>query len=117
MRQSEISMTAVHQVSRLLSAALILMAASSAFAADDGAWTVSKSSGEVWLTGTSAQPASLKQEELLKPGDTVYSVTPIHHSSALLMSVGKSFRMVWTPSGVSGGSKRGARPKCNWKCE
>ena len=24
----------------------------------------------------------------LKPGDTVYSVTPIHHSSALLMSVG-----------------------------
>src|SRR5689334_23274535 len=64
-------MTVVHQVSRLLAAAFVLAAGSSAFAADDGAWTVSKSSGDVWLTTTGAQPASLKQEEFLKPGDTL----------------------------------------------
>ena len=64
-------MRLVPQVSRLLAAAFVLASASTAFAADDGAWTVSKSSGEVWLTSTGAEPASLKQEELLKPGDTV----------------------------------------------
>ena len=49
-------MRTVHQVSRLLAAAFLLATASSAFAADDGVWTVSKSSGEVWLTnGTGAQ--------------------------------------------------------------
>ena len=64
-------MRSVHQVSQLLVAAFVLATASAAFAADDGAWTVSKSSGEVWLTSSGAQPASLKQEELLKPGDTV----------------------------------------------
>jgi hypothetical protein len=64
-------MTAVKRVSRLLTAAFVVMAASSAYAADDGSWTVSKTSGEVWLSGTGAQPASLKPEESLKPGDTV----------------------------------------------
>jgi hypothetical protein len=64
-------MRLVHQVSKLFVAAFVLATASTAFAADDGAWTVSKSSGEVWLTSSGAQPASLKQEELLKPGDTV----------------------------------------------
>ena len=59
------------QVSRFLTAALLLTAVSSAHAGDDGAWTVSKSSGEVWLTNSSAQPASLRQEEMLKPGDTI----------------------------------------------
>lgn len=64
-------MRAVQQVSMLLATALVLATAPAAFAADDGAWTVSKSSGEVWLTSSDAQPASLTQEELLKPGDTV----------------------------------------------
>jgi hypothetical protein len=64
-------MRMVHQTSKLLVAAFVLATATTAFAADDGAWTVSKSSGEVWLTSSGAQPASLKQEELLKPGDTV----------------------------------------------
>ncbi|MGB8401429.1 FecR domain-containing protein [Bradyrhizobium sp.] len=64
-------MDTFHQVSRLLSAAVVLAAATGAFAADDGAWSVSKSSGEVWLTSTSAQPASLRQEAVLKPGDTI----------------------------------------------
>jgi hypothetical protein len=70
-RQSESFMRAVHRVSRLLTAAFILTAASSAIAADGGDWTVSKSSGEVWLSGTGVQQASLKQEDVLKPGDTV----------------------------------------------
>ena len=48
-----------------------MASASGAFAADDGVWTVSKSSGEVWLSSTGAQPASLTPEETLKPGDTV----------------------------------------------
>ena len=48
-----------------------LATASGAFAADGGDWTVRKSSGEVWLTGSDVQQASLKQEDVLKPGDTV----------------------------------------------
>ena len=52
-------MRAHQQVSAFLAAAITLAMASSAFAADDGAWTVSKSSGEVWLANSGAQPASL----------------------------------------------------------
>jgi len=37
-------MTSVHRLTQLLAAAFVLVC-SSAFAADDGAWTVSKSSG------------------------------------------------------------------------
>jgi len=52
-------------------AALVVLGSSSALAADDGVWSVSKSSGEVWIAATGAVPASLKQEDALKPGDTV----------------------------------------------
>ncbi len=52
-------------------AALILGTASGASAADDGVWSVSKSSGEVWLATNGAQQVSLNQEETLKPGDTI----------------------------------------------
>jgi FecR-like protein len=55
---------------RILATALVAAAASSA-SAEDGMWSVGKSSGEVWITTTDAQPASLKQEEVLKPGDTI----------------------------------------------
>ncbi|WP_440641681.1 FecR domain-containing protein [Bradyrhizobium sp. PUT101] len=51
--------------------ALALARASGAFAADDGVWSVSKSSGEVWLATSGAQPVWLSQEGTLKPGDTV----------------------------------------------
>src|SRR5205807_10429110 len=57
--------------SQILTVALALGAASGALAAEDGAWRVSKSSGEVWMTTSGAQPASLGQEEILKPGDTI----------------------------------------------
>ncbi|MGY3034581.1 hypothetical protein ACVIIV_003751 [Bradyrhizobium sp. USDA 4354] len=56
---------------RALLAVLILGTTSSAFAADDGVWSVSKSSGEVWLATSSSQQVSLSQEGTLKPGDTI----------------------------------------------
>ncbi|MFX7891090.1 hypothetical protein ABTK46_19970, partial [Acinetobacter baumannii] len=49
----------------------ILGTAPVASAADDGVWSVSKSSGEVWLATPGAQQVSLNQEETLKPGDTI----------------------------------------------
>ncbi len=52
-------------------ASVLLGASSSALAGDDGVWSVSKSSGEVWISATGAEQASLKQEEVLKPGDTI----------------------------------------------
>ena len=64
-------MRAVHRVSSVLTAAFILATAPAALAADGDDWIVGKSSGEVWLTGTGVQQASLKQEDLLKPGDTI----------------------------------------------
>ena len=55
----------------VLTVALVLGGSSVAFAGDDGVWSVSKSSGEVWVTTTGAEQVSLKQEETLKPGDTI----------------------------------------------
>ena len=56
---------------RALMAALVLGTSSGAFAAEDGVWSVSKSSGEVWLATNGAQQVSLGQEGTLKPGDTI----------------------------------------------
>lgn len=58
-------------IRRALMAVLILGTTSSAFAADDGVWSVSKSSGEVWLATNGTQQVSLSQEGTLKPGDTI----------------------------------------------
>ena len=52
-------------------AAVLLSASSSALAGDDGVWSVSRSSGEVWISSAGAEQASLQQEEVLKPGDTI----------------------------------------------
>jgi len=52
-------------------AALIVGAASGATAADSGVWSISKSSGEVWVTTAGAEQASLRQEDPLKPGDVI----------------------------------------------
>jgi FecR protein len=56
---------------RILAMALALGAASNAHAGEGETWSVSKSSGEVWMTSTGAQQVSLGQEEVLKPGDTI----------------------------------------------
>lgn len=51
--------------------ALILAMASGASAAEDGVWSVSKATGEVWIATDGAQQVSLNQEETLKPGNTI----------------------------------------------
>lgn len=56
---------------RALMVALILGTASDASAAEDGVWSVSKASGDVWVATDGAQQVSLNQEETLKPGDTI----------------------------------------------
>src|SRR5882757_1433906 len=56
---------------RILAMALALGAASIAHAGDGEAWSVSKSSGEVWMTTTGAQTVSLSQQDVLKPGDII----------------------------------------------
>jgi hypothetical protein len=58
-------------ISRVITAAFALIIASSAFAADDGSWSVKKSSGEVWMGTSGVQQASVKTDEVLKPGDTI----------------------------------------------
>jgi FecR protein len=55
----------------VLTMAVALIAGSSAFAGDDGVWSISKSSGEVWVTTSGAEQASLRQEDPLKPGDII----------------------------------------------
>ena len=59
------------RLSRILTTAFFLGAASSALAAEDGVWRVGKSSGDVWMTTSGTQQASLTQEDALKPGDTI----------------------------------------------
>ena len=54
-----------------LMAGLALFTGSHAFAAEGGIWSVSKSSGEVWISSGDVQQASLKADEQLKPGDTI----------------------------------------------
>ena len=59
-------------ISRAVTAAFALVIATSAFAADDGVWSVKKTSGDVWMSnGSDVHQASVKSDEVLKPGDTV----------------------------------------------
>ena len=90
-------MLAIPHVSRTLAAMFFLATASAAYAADDGEWTVSKSSGEVWLTGSGVQQASIKQEDVLKPGDTVRT----GRTGRVLLKRGEEMIMVAPNSVVS----------------
>jgi hypothetical protein len=49
----------------------VLFCGGSGALAQDAAWHVGKSSGEVWLSGTGVQQASLGGDTVLKPGDTI----------------------------------------------
>ena len=49
----------------------VVLCGGSAALAQDAAWHVGKSSGEVWLTGAGVQQASLGGDTVLKPGDTI----------------------------------------------
>lgn len=58
---------------RVATTALVLLLAASActVAAENDVWSVSKSSGEIWIATDQAKQVSLKQDETLKPGDTI----------------------------------------------
>src|SRR4029077_608349 len=71
LHKAESMMFRIADVPRAMVAMSLWCLASSAFAAENDTWSVSKSSGEVWVTATSADPVSLKQEDVLKPGDTI----------------------------------------------
>jgi hypothetical protein len=64
-------MVSVKGMRGALALAMVLAGGPGALAADDGAWSVSKSSGDVWITTTGAAPASLTQDDTLRPGDTI----------------------------------------------
>jgi len=64
-------MRTVLGISRAFATAVALVTASAAFAADEGTWSVSKSSGEVWMGSGDVQQASLKSDDVLKPGETI----------------------------------------------
>jgi hypothetical protein len=55
----------------LIATIFAVAVAPGAFAAEGGAWSVSKSSGEVWITSGDVQQASLKPSDNLKPGYTI----------------------------------------------
>src|SRR6201992_1831317 len=57
----------------VLRALVLMMAAtiSAAACAEETAWSVKKSTGQVWITTSGAQQASLTQETALKIGDTI----------------------------------------------
>jgi hypothetical protein len=90
-------MRVVHRISRPLIAALGLFAASGAFAADDGTWSVRRFSGEVWTTSGDIQQASLKTDEVLKPGDTVRT----GHNGRVLLVRGEESILI-APNSVVG---------------
>ncbi|NOJ39046.1 FecR family protein [Bradyrhizobium australiense] len=90
-------MRALPHVSRTLAAMFFLVTASAAYAVDGGEWTVSKSSGEVWLSGSGVQQASIKQEDVLKPGDTIRT----GRSGRVLLKRGEEMIMV-APNSVVG---------------
>src|SRR4051812_46868134 len=54
-----------------IAALSLALSVASAAGAEEAVWRVSKSSGEVWMSATGVQPVSLKQEDALKPGDTI----------------------------------------------
>ena len=66
-----------HPYKSLLLAAFALLVSSAAWSADDGVWSVGKSSGEVWLTTQGAQQGAqqvaLGSDDVLKAGDTIRS--------------------------------------------
>jgi hypothetical protein len=56
---------------RVIVAVFAFVAASQTYAGEVDAWSVSKSSGEVWVGSGDVQQASLKSDDNLKPGDTI----------------------------------------------
>jgi hypothetical protein len=89
-------MLGVTGLRRILAMALVVGASSGALA-EDGAWSVGKSSGEVWVTTSGAEQASLNQEEILRPGDTIRT----GHNGRVLLVRGEETILV-APNSVIG---------------
>ena len=75
---------------RILGVALAFAAFSNAHAAEDGTWSVSKSSGEVWMTTTGAQPVSLGQEAV-----SVGVASAMREEDVLLPSYRDNAALIW----------------------
>jgi len=71
MRLRKSTMEIARRYLRVLAMAFALTATCHAFAAEGGTWSVSKSSGEVWITNGEVQQASLNPADNLKPGDII----------------------------------------------
>jgi len=84
-------------VQTILATALILGGVATAFAADDGVWSVSKSSGEVWVTTTGTAQVALTQEETLRPGDMIRT----GHNGRVLLVRGEETILI-APNSVIG---------------
>ncbi len=85
-------------VRHLIAMALVVGAASTAVAAEqDGTWSVAKASGEVWITASGAQQASLTGEDVLKPGDTIRT----GHNGRVLLVRGEQTILI-APNSVIG---------------
>src|SRR5690349_24832744 len=65
------SMRALRLASKTLFGFLAVAVASSAGAAAEGNWTIGRMTGEVWLAGGDVRQASIKQDDVLKAGDTI----------------------------------------------
>jgi hypothetical protein len=90
---------------RLLSAMLVAICAGSGAIAQDAAWRVSKSSGEVWVTTSGAQPVALTGNATVKPGDTIRTgpngrVLLVRGAETILISANSTM-------GISGEKKEG----------
>jgi hypothetical protein len=70
---TKVNMLSKTKVSRasLLLAVFLSFGAETNVGAQDAGWRVSKSSGDVWIATSSAQPAALSNDAVVKPGDTI----------------------------------------------
>src|SRR5690349_7024069 len=90
-------MSTKSRIKQIIVAAFAMMISATAWAADGDPWSVSKSSGEVWLTTQGAQQVALGSDNMLKPGDTIRT----GHNGRVLLTRGAE-TMVIAPNSVVG---------------
>ncbi|WP_407155844.1 FecR domain-containing protein [Bradyrhizobium sp. STM 3557] len=89
-------MSAKSRFKHVIVAAFAMVAGSTAWAADGDPWSVSKSSGEVWVTTQGAQQVALGSD-VLKPGDTIRT----GHNGRVLLTRGAETILI-APNSVVG---------------
>jgi hypothetical protein len=90
-------MSKKHSLKCLILAAFALLAGPGAWASDEAAWSVTKSSGEVWVTMQGAQQVALGSDNVLKAGDTIRT----GNNGRVLLSRGAETMLV-APNSVVG---------------